>query len=164
MDAAQIHLALTHVPVILSLVGLFLLATAMLQKKSVLIQTAFWVLLIGGLFAIPVYLTGEGAEEIVENLPGVSEQVIEKHEDMGQWALVAASITGLLSFLGLVLYKKTAIGRFLPPLVLLAVLTSAGVLAFTAHLGGQVRHTEMRSGSALPAEGGNITETRNGDD
>ncbi|ANE50791.1 hypothetical protein [Flavisolibacter tropicus] len=163
MNSAQIHLALTHVPVILSLVGLVLLAIAMYQKNNTLIQTAFWILLIGGLIAIPVYQTGEGAEEIVERLPGVSKSIIEAHEEMGMWALVAASTAGLLAFLGLAFPIKMAIGRLMPPLVLLATLVSAGVLVYTAHLGGQVRHTELRSGFTPAAASDSTHETRNDD-
>ena len=70
MNQAQIHLALTHMPVILSMTGLVILIISLIMKNTVVIKTSFYIFLIAGLFTIPVYFTGEGAEEMVEHLPG----------------------------------------------------------------------------------------------
>ena len=71
MNSVQMHLALTHVPVVLSLVGLVMLAVAFFIKNPTIIKTSYIVLVMAGLSAIPVFLTGEGAEEAIENLPGI---------------------------------------------------------------------------------------------
>jgi hypothetical protein len=69
MNQAQIHLALTHMPVILSLTGLVTLVVSLIMKNTVVIKTSFYIFLAAGLLSIPVYFTGEGAEEMVEHLP-----------------------------------------------------------------------------------------------
>lgn len=69
MNESQIHLSLTHLPVILSFIGLIVLAVALIIKNDTVIKTAFYLLLFAGLLAIPVFFTGEGAEETVEKLP-----------------------------------------------------------------------------------------------
>lgn len=151
MNSSQIHLALTHVPVILSIVSLAVLIVAMINKNDVLTKTAYYLLFFAGVFAVPVFFTGEGAEEIVEHLPGVSENIIEKHEDLGKVAFGSIGVTAIVSLTGILLYTKSELRRFIKSLVLFLALASSGIMMVTAHLGGQVRHTEMRSGS--PAQG-----------
>ena len=164
MNGSQIHLALTHVPVILSVVGFVVLVLAMLKKNDTLTRPAFYLLLFAGLFAVPVFFTGEGAEETVEHLPGVSEGVIEKHEGLANVAFGLVVAAALLSIAGLLFYNKTRLRRLVMPLVFLLALATAGVMAFTAHLGGQVRHTEIRSGFAPQNTNGGNTELQNRDD
>jgi uncharacterized membrane protein len=152
MNASQIHLALTHVPVILSLVGLVILIVSMLRKSDVLTKTSYYIFLFAGLFALPVFFTGESTEEIVEKIPGVSESIIEEHEGLAKIAM-AILIAGIaLSLAGLLFYKKVFFSRVIKVVVLVMSLASAGVLAQTAHLGGQIRHSEIRSGFSAQVE------------
>lgn len=146
MNSSQIHLALTHVPVILSFVGLAVLIVAIIRKNDILTKTAFYLLFFAGITAVPVFFSGEGAEETVEYLPGVSVGVIEKHEEVATVSFVVTSVAALVSLIGLLLYNKVQVRRFARPLVLVLALVTAGLMAVTAHLGGQVRHTEIRSG------------------
>ena len=155
MNGSQIHIALTHLPVILSLVGVVVLVVTMLRKNDTLVKTAFYLLLFAGIFAIPVYFTGEAAEEGVEHLPGVSEDVIEKHEDLAAVSFGVVSAVAVVSLIALVYYSKTQLRRLLTPLVLALGLTTVGLMAVTAHLGGQVRHTEIRSDFVAPTEKNN---------
>ncbi len=152
MNGAEIHLALTHLPVILSLVGLFVLVIAMIRKNEVLTKTAFYFLLSAGIFAVPVYFTGESAEEIIEHLPGVSESIIEEHEEIAKLAFGAVSVTGIVSFIGLLLYRRLNMRRFMGILILLLALVTGGVMVVTAHLGGQIRHTETGSDFTIQKE------------
>ena len=71
MNSVQAHLALTHVPVILSLVGLIMLIIAFIIKNQVLTRTSYFLILAAGIATVPVFFTGEGTEEAVENLPDV---------------------------------------------------------------------------------------------
>ncbi|HYK56341.1 MAG TPA: hypothetical protein VEV15_07655 [Flavisolibacter sp.] len=153
MNASQIHLALTHVPVILSFIGLVILIVSFFKKNETLTKTAFYIFLAAGLFTIPVYLTGESSEEIVEHLPGVSENLIERHEDMAGIALVIISISAIVSLAGLVVSRLPGLAKLIKLTVLFFALGSAAVMAQTAHLGGQIRHTEIRNG--FVAQGGN---------
>lgn len=145
MNASQIHLALTHVPVILSSIGLAILIIALIRKNDTLAKTSFYIFLAAGLFALPVYFTGEGAEEIVEELPGVSESLIGKHEQFASISLTIILICGILSLAALFLYKYLQAARIVKYAVLIFALGSAITMAQTAHLGGQIRHTEIRT-------------------
>jgi uncharacterized membrane protein len=155
MNASQIHLALTHVPVILSFIGLVILIVSFFKKNETLTKTAFYIFLAAGLFTIPVYFTGESAEEIVEHLPGVSENIIEEHEEIAGITLVIISISGLVSFAGLVLSRFPGLAKAIKLTALLFALGSAAAMAQTAHLGGQIRHSEIRSEFVSQGEKGN---------
>ena len=172
MNSVQMHLALTHVPVILSFVGLVMLAVALLMKNVTLTKTSYIILLLAGVAAIPVFLTGEGTEEAVERLPGISEAVIEKHEDVAKLAMISIAAAGFVSMIALLVYKWAVAARMARILVLLLAVTSGGLMAQTAHLGGQIRHTEIRNGVALQndegtsgeKEGGGIQQQQKDDD
>ena len=149
MNSVQLHLALTHVPVILSLAGLIMLAVTFFIKNPTVTKTSYILLLVAGIAALPVYFTGEGTEEAIENLPGVSESVIEKHEEVAKLAMIAIAAAGLLALSALFSSRWQPAARVFKVVVLLLALTSGGLMAQTAHLGGQIRHSEIRSGLAL---------------
>lgn len=149
MNSVQMHLALTHVPVILSMVGLIILVVAFLIKNPTLTTTSYVLILTAGIAAIPVFLTGEGTEEVVENLPGVSEAVIERHEEVAALAMISIGVAALMAAAALASVKWQFAPRVFRVATLFLALTSAGLMLQTAHLGGQVRHTEIRSGFAL---------------
>ena len=149
MNSVQMHLALTHVPVILSLVGLIMLAVAFLIKAPMVTKTSYILILIAGIAAVPVFLTGEGTEEAIENLPGVSEAVIERHEEAAKLAMISIAAAGVAALAALFSIRWQIAPRVLKVVVLLLGITSGGLMAQTAHLGGQIRHTEIRSGVAM---------------
>ncbi len=146
MNSVQVHLALTHVPVVLSLVGLVMLVVALIIKNTTLTKTSYIMIFIAGIAAIPVYFTGEGAEEAIEKLPGISESVIESHEDAGKMAMIAISAAGLAALAALLSIKRQAASRIGKILVLLLTITSGVLMVQTAHLGGQIRHPEITAG------------------
>jgi uncharacterized membrane protein len=152
MNASQLHLALTHLPVVLSLVGMIALSISFIKKNLSLRKTALYILVIAGIAALPVFFTGEGAEEVVEKMPGVSESIIEQHDAVakcGLFAILAAAVLALVSlpeFIALKARKGIAITALIVSFI------STGLMVQTAHLGGQIRHTEIRNGAAAPAE------------
>jgi len=149
MNSVQMHLALTHVPVILSLVGLIMLVAAFFIKNSTITKTSYILILIAGIAALPVFFTGEGTEEAIENVPGVSESVIERHEEVAKLAMMSIAAAGLVALAALVSFRWQIAARVFKVAVVLLAITSGGLMAQTAHLGGQIRHTEIRSGVAL---------------
>lgn len=146
MDATHLHLMLTHFPIIGSLIGALILAYGFFTKNYSIQKVAFVVLIFMAIIAIPVYLTGEGAEETVENLPGVSEGIIHQHEEMAEIAIVFMGILGVMSIINLfALYRQLSFARFITVLSLIISLITFGLYAKTGNLGGQIRHTEIRN-------------------
>ena len=145
MNAAHLHLLMNHIPVIgIPIVGV-LLVLALIMKQQALFRIALGFTVFLALMTVPVYLSGEPAEEIVEDLAGVPHAVIEEHEEIAKVTFIATEILGALALLGLVLAKRGPVPKpVIYSCVILAVLSS-GLLARTAYLGGQIRHTEIRA-------------------
>ena len=149
MNSVQMHLALTHVPVILSFVGLIMLIVAFFMKNTMITKISYILLLVAGAAALPVFFSGEGTEEAIENLPGVSDAVIETHEEVAKLAMISVAAAGLLALAALFSFRWRVTSLVFKVVVLLLAITSSGLMAQTAHLGGQIRHTEIRNGVAL---------------
>ncbi|HQX97004.1 MAG TPA: hypothetical protein PLT02_08885 [Chitinophagaceae bacterium] len=164
MNSAQIHLALNHMPLLLSLLGGILLIIGMIKKNASFKSLSLYLLVAAALFTAPVYLTGEGTEEMVEHLTGVNESAIEKHEDMAKITMVIIAITGAISLIGLFLQKNIRFSKLILGIILVLSFASFGTMAQTAHLGGLIRHSELQNGSVSENDKnneGNKTDKRN---
>jgi hypothetical protein len=152
MNAAHLHLLLTHLPVVGAVLVVPLLAAGLLTRCPAVRRIALAAVVVVALLGLPTYFTGEGAEDAVDGLPGVSEAVVERHEDAAGRSLVALEAAGALALLGL---AATARARRVPAWIvagtLLVSLVSAGLLGWTASLGGQIRHTEIRADAVASA-------------
>jgi len=146
MTAAQIHLALNHLPVLLLPVGLLLLAVGLGRRSLDLKRAGLAFLVAASLAGIPVYLTGEGAEEIIEGRVGVNDADIHEHEEAAEWGFIAVLVTGALAALAFFLTRGNDRFRLAPVLVLLVGLVASVILFRVAHLGGLIRHPELMSG------------------
>jgi cytochrome bd-type quinol oxidase subunit 2 len=146
MNAAHIHLLLNHVPILGSIFGLLLLLYAMLKKSDEIKKVCYGVFVITALITIPVYLTGDGAARIVNDLPGVSKDIIRQHDDAATKTLFAVELLGVASLLGWWLtHKGKRLAGWLSVIVLVLALLSTGLSVWTGGLGGQIRHTEIRA-------------------
>lgn len=157
MEAVQLHLLLNHVPVIGTIFGLALLAYGLLRDQNTVVRAALWALVITGVAGVATYLSGEPAEEVIEEMAGVSEALIERHEEMAYWATGGAVVVGLVALVMLTLYRTREVGRGFAAVVLALALGTSGLMGWTAHLGGQVRHSEIRAG-AVAGGGESIRE------
>jgi hypothetical protein len=164
MNTAHLHLLLNHFPVIGTLIGSGLLLWGILRKQNTLKSAGAAVLFIMAAISIPVFLTGEPAEESVEKLPGISDAMIELHEDAAAVATWLLGITGLFSLAALVMdfKKKTAAGFIFLTSFFLSVISFAA-MARTGYYGGQIRHTEI-STMAAGQPGGSGNEKGSGEE
>jgi uncharacterized membrane protein len=143
MNAAYVHLMLNHVPILGVVFALPLLGFGLLRRNPTLLR-AGWVTLVAiALVAIPVYLSGEGAEEIVEDKPGVSHDAIEAHEEIALFGLIGAEALGLLALAGLLLSRRAAgVPAWLPLGSFVLGLAVAGLMTAVAYRGGMINHPE----------------------
>jgi hypothetical protein len=147
--SAQIHLAVNHLPVFAALFATVVLIFAAATRRTAARSLGLGMLVFAGLSGLPAHFSGEGAEEIVEDRPGVSEAIIERHEEAAGLALgvtLAASAIAAAALLSVRLGSETAV-RALSAAALLAALASTALMGRTAHLGGQIRHDELRPGA-----------------
>lgn len=148
MDQTHLHLLITHLPIFGSILGGLVLAYGLWAKSNTTKNAAYFLLTLSSIGAGVSYLTGEEAEETVENLEGVSKSIIEQHQDFALYALIGLIIVGVASIVGLFLnLKKPLLTRTAATLTLVLSLISFGLVAWTGYLGGQIRHSEIRSGA-----------------
>lgn len=145
LNAAQIHLALNHVPLFGVLVGAAVLIAGSFLRAEAVKKTGLVLLVLAGVSVVPVYLSGESTEEIVEHKPGISEAVIEAHEESAELSLVLTIATALAAGLVLVSSKlnKPGLEKTAGMAVVAISLIAFVVMARTAHLGGLIRHPEL---------------------
>jgi uncharacterized protein YacL len=144
MNQAHVHLLFNHLPVFGAILGAFVLAYGM-KTKSIQTQNAsFLVMIISAIGAAITHLTGEGAEEVVENIQGVSKNMIEEHEEMAAIAFAAMGVLGLLSIVALYFNsRKSDSAPMLTKIVLVVSVLCFGLLARTGNSGGKIRHSEL---------------------
>lgn len=145
MNWPHVHLLLNHVPVMGIPFGFLLLAVALARKSLELTKASLGVFAVVALVTIPVYLAGEPAEEVVEHLPGISESFIEEHEESALLSLVAIEILGVLAVAGLVLFRGSSIPTWFVTTSLVLSLLAAVSVGWTANLGREIHHPEIRS-------------------
>jgi hypothetical protein len=152
MSLAHLHLLLNHVPVLGTYFGILCLALALLLGSAELRRIALMVLALVGVVALPVYLTGPHAERSVEGLPGVSGELIERHEGLGLVSLIVAVATAAAAVMVLLPFRRRERPATLPAVIVLLLALAAGALmGWTANLGGKIRRPEIRfERSSLP--------------
>lgn len=148
MSDAHLHLMLNHIPLFGLLFGGGLLLYATARASDLVTRIAMVFFVVAGLGAGATYLTGEGAEEVVEDLAGVTHSVIEAHEEMGFYALVATAVLGALSLLFLFWYRSRSIPRAVSVGLLVLTVLGLGIVGYTAYTGGQINHPELRGKTA----------------
>jgi uncharacterized membrane protein len=149
MNLAHVHLLLNHFPTIGFGMALALYVAAILGKKDDLKRTGLVIFFLIAAVAIPTYMSGNAAEEVLKNRPGVSEPMIRAHEDAAMIAFAVMELTGLVAWVALWQDRIVrGVPRWTTPVVLLLSLASFGLMARAADLGGEIRHPEIQSQTA----------------
>lgn len=148
MSLVHLHLLMNHVPVIGAAFGVVLLAFALYRNSSEVAKVGLGLFSLLGAVSVLVFLTGEPAEGVVEKLPDFSKSIAEQHEEIALAATIAMAGLGVLTLIALWRYRKRELPRGVAGAALFLALGVTGVMAYTANLGGQIRHTEIRTTAA----------------
>ena len=150
MNQAHWHLVLNHFPIIGTIFSLTLMIIGIFLKKSDIKNVALGAFVLTGILAIPAYLTGEGAEHIVEAAGKNVDAFIEIHEDLGVIALWACIITAVLAAITFFLEaKKLSISNVFLYITLATSLANLVVLKKVGTSGGEIMHTEIRETNTI---------------
>ena len=156
MNQTHIHLLITHLPIIGAALGALVLIHGIWRKSNTTLIAAYNLLIISAIGAGIAYATGEGAEETVEHLQGISKNLIEEHAESALVSLIGLIIIGVIALIGLfVTLKSASLTRPVALLALAASLLGFGLIARTGYLGGQIRHAEIGTNTASPEKDGN---------
>ncbi|HET6401160.1 MAG TPA: hypothetical protein VFH95_07145 [Candidatus Kapabacteria bacterium] len=162
----HLHLLLNHLPVVGSIASVMLLLYAMARKNAELKRAALIAFVLTGLAAYATDYTGDGAEHVAKNIPGVERQKISDHADAGDTAMDVSLVLGAIALLGLILaWRKPGgeqtIGDYVQhhkephKWIMIACLVIGLVdiyfVSIAAYKGGLIRHPEIQSGYQPPA-------------
>ena len=144
MTLTHLHLLLNHVPTVGTALAIALFILSLFRRNDMLRRVSLEVFFIIALTTIPTYLSGLSAQQQIMARPGVSNVMIEAHEDAALFSLILMQITGGLSWLALWQFRRAgrSAGWVTATILLVSALTMA-VTARAANLGGEIRHPEL---------------------
>ena len=144
MNSAHLHLLINHIPVLAMLFSLLLLLYGLIRDSGEVKRAALGGIVLAALTAVPSYFSGEAAQTRVEAMP-VTDAQVEMHEEAAETAVVFTGLAGAIALVGLWAGRRSErLPRWTIILTLLLALGATALLARTANLGGQIRHTEIR--------------------
>jgi hypothetical protein len=146
MDLAHAHLLLNHFPVIGTIIGGGLFALSLVMRSDDLKRASLAVLLGIALLTIPTYITGNGAQDAIKSLPGISRSLMETHEGAAFVALGFMEFTGAFAWLGLWQFRRLRrIPNWNLAVILILTVLTLGMMTRASNLGGDIRHAEIRA-------------------
>ncbi len=153
MNDAHLHLVVNHFPIIGAILGLGILITGIILRNDSVKNTAYVLFIVAAIFAAFSMGTGEGAEEMVEDMPSVGKQIIHEHEEMAEKLAIILYFLAVISLVGIYTNLKN---KAKANLVSYLAVTIGAVAVFLAQqtgtTGGEVRHTEIRPNAVQAAE------------
>src|SRR5690349_20350048 len=108
MNLAHVHLLLNHLPILGTLIALAMFLVALVMDQNDLKQVSLALFALIALFAIPTYMSGSGAEEMIKDSPDVSMDAIETHQGSALIAFIFMELTGAFALIGLWRFSPTS--------------------------------------------------------
>jgi uncharacterized membrane protein len=141
MSLAYIHLLSNHLPILGSLFGVLLLFIGYFKPSLQTAFSAYFLMVISGIGGFIAYFTGEAAEEHVEELPGISHNLIHLHEEMAENTLIFIFLLTAAALLGLWSQQaKWEKAKQIQLFEMVVGIIAFILFAFTGYLGGHIRH------------------------
>jgi hypothetical protein len=142
MNGAHLHLIISHAPVIGAVVATVLFALAAWRGTPESRWIAYVATIAVGVAAVAVYVSGGGAEHVVEHMSGIDKQLIENHQDLAKIAMIGSiilAVGGVIALMRPVLSSQRRV-------IYGALIASIGLdvlFGIVANAGGIIRHSEI---------------------
>jgi hypothetical protein len=145
MNPTHLHLILTHVPVIGLGITIFVNFYAIITKSrnTSILTILLYVLL--GLFAALAFITGDGAEKMLVEYPGCSEDIIEPHENAAMFFFLGLMLTAGAAIVCLLVKKNEQLLKKFTICLFIAAIAISFLAVKTALTGGAIRHPEIKN-------------------
>ena len=146
MNDAHLHLLVNHFPIIGPILGLGILIVGIILKNNSVKNTAYSLFIVSAIFAAFSMGTGDGAEHAVNNLPGVTKELIHTHEGYAEKLAILLYVLGIISIGGIYLsFKNHPKSKLVSYSILFVSIVGVFIAQKVGTSGGEVRHTEIRS-------------------
>lgn len=145
MNDAHLHMVVNHFPIIGTIFGLMILVMGLVLKNNSVKNTAYILFIICALFSFTAMYTGEGAEEIVEDMPTIGHQIIHEHEELAEKFAIIMYVLGFFSLVSLLAnIKNHKFSKILSFITLTLAILGTILSKSVGTSGGEIRHTEIR--------------------
>ena len=141
MNLTHINLMLNHIPILGSYILFFLYGYGMIVKKESLLRASLWLSVLIAIATLVVYLTGDPAAEVVKKLPGISDELIENHENIALVALCLISVLGIAS-LYVIKFMEEGMPSWMKYGFLAVAFSLIISISWVGYVGGLIRHPE----------------------
>ena len=151
MNQAHLHLLLNHAPIMGAAIGLMVLIAGLLTGNESVKRTAFGIFIGAALIVIPTHITGEGAEHLIESIPGSDHKLIHAHGravGLFQWVMAALGILSAAA-----LFSPLQKMDWIKWIVLVLALVAMYGAQQAGTSGGAISHPEVRPGFVAPPQG-----------
>lgn len=150
MSSAYLHILLNHIPVIGTAIAAFVMFYGFFKRSDEIKKLALIIQILVAATSIVVHTTGDRAKGSVVSIEGVNSDYIDPHEEFADIAIIVSNVVGLLALVTLFVFRKP---KHLPMwaaiIMFVLILAVNGMMAWTAHLGGMINHTEIMGISPL---------------
>jgi uncharacterized membrane protein len=133
-----LHPALVHFPIVLILLGALVAVVAVVVRRGHLPWLAAGLLVLGAAGALVAAKTGGDAAELVGDLNATGEQVLDEHEEWGEFARNLALVAAALAIGAASVSKFPRTARVVASLAAVAALTASYGVAQAGHYGGRL--------------------------
>lgn len=145
MSPAQLHVLVVHLPVVGCLAALVLLAIGEWKRSELVFQIACGFLIACALLSAVAYYSGPAAYEQLETVLAAEKNLVDNHAVLGRAAFVGMVVVGVAALQALLQFlQDEKPSRWLRRALLVLTLAMCGLFVWTAHLGGLIRHVEIR--------------------
>lgn len=145
MNAAHIHLMVVHLPVVLCPLVLVLLAWGQLRHNDVYLRQGYTILILCAAAGVVAFYSGPSAFELLQEKLVAERDLVEDHAAIARAAFIVTLVGGVLALQALLQFaQEEPPARWLRTTILMTTLLACYLMAWSAHLGGQIRHPEVR--------------------
>jgi uncharacterized membrane protein len=144
MNSVHVHLMTAHLPVVGVPFSIAVLAAGLVGKSVTLWRTGCWMLIATVTLTAFPYFSGPAAYERVAGEHKLSSEAIEQHAVIACGTSLGLVLLGAITLSSLLRdWQGDPPGKALKVAVLAGAVLAAYALAWSAHLGGLVRHPEL---------------------
>jgi uncharacterized membrane protein len=150
-NAAHLHLLVNHFPIFLPLFGLIILIVGIVFKSEIVKRVSLAMFIFSGVFAFIAFSTGEGAEEIAEELKR-SHDLIHEHEEAAETFALLSYVLAIFSIVAFWFNWKKHPFKDLSMYIVLLISIAVIYLSYPAgQTGGEITHPEVSNDFKVPA-------------
>lgn len=145
MNAAHLHLIVTHAPTFAVLFGCVLWLAGLVLRSPDFRRAALLLFVLAGALSASAYFTGGPAAQTLMTMPGMNRDLLDQHQEVAVLAFVLTAVLGLAALAGLIAFRPPKPApRWFAALALALALLAGGLLSWTSYLGGKARHSEIQ--------------------